>query len=132
MLAYLDASAVVKLFKSELETPAVESALEARPVRISSELVVVEARCTARRLGGDEVHMNAEKVLRNIELMPFIAAIRARAGEAFDPPLRAPDAIHAATALALGDELGIAFVYDSDLATAILAEGLAVESPGAV
>jgi uncharacterized protein len=130
-VAYLDASAVVKLFKFEPQTPEIERALENRSVWVSSEMVSVEALCTARRLGGAQMLTRAERVLLNLERIPFDPAIRKRAGESFKPALRALDAIHAATALALGTELGVAFVYDSDLAAAMVAEGLEVESPGA-
>ncbi len=130
-LAYLDASAVVKLFKPEFETVALESALRRRPTWISSELVGVEVRCTARRLGDPVVLERAEQAMRRIDLVPLTPAIRARAGEAFEPSLRALDAVHAATALALADELDAFFTYDADLRSAVIAEGLRVASPGA-
>lgn len=130
-LAYLDASAVVKLFKDERETPALARALEDWSVWTSSDVVAVEARCTARRLGDAATVAAAEQVLRRLELVVWSAVIRDRAGEPFQPPLRALDAIHAATAVGLGGDLGRAFVYDADLADALMAEGIEVASPGA-
>jgi predicted nucleic acid-binding protein len=130
-LAYLDASAVVKLFKPEVESEALTHALNAWPVRASSELLAVEARCAARRLGGADVLERAESTLERISLIACSEAIQARAGREFTRRLRALDAIHAATALALGDVSGVAFVYDVDLAAAMAAEGLEVASPGA-
>lgn len=129
-LAYLDASAVVKLFKLERETSALETALRESPVWVSSELLAVEARCTARRSGDPGALKAAEEVLERIELIPVTLPIRARAGEAFRPVLRALDAVHVATALDIGDELDLAFAYDLDLREAMAAEGLDVVAPG--
>ena len=127
--AYLDASAVVKLFKPERETAALEAVLTTIPTWISTELVAVEARCAARRLDS-RLLSGVEAVLANVDLRAATPAIRERAGMAFARPLRAPDAIHAATALSLRDDLDAAFVYDTDLSKAIAAEGLRVISPG--
>ncbi len=129
-LVYLDASAVVKLFKLERETSALETILRDRPVWVSSELLAVEARCTARRSGDLATLEAAEEVLARIELIPLTLPIRARAGEAFRPALRALDAVHAATALDIGDELDLVLAYDLDLRHAMAGEGLDVIAPG--
>lgn len=50
--AYIDTSALVKLFKREPETDAPRHALGAWPVHVSSELIRVEAICTARGASG--------------------------------------------------------------------------------
>lgn len=128
--AYVDASALVKLFKDESETEALAEALGAWPVWVSSELVAVEARCTARRLGGIEVLERAEGVLAALDLVGCAPEIRERAGQVFARPLRALDAIHAATILALGEELlEVVVVYDRDLRAAVEAEGMTVAAP---
>lgn len=128
-VAYLDASAVVKLFKPEPESEALRSAL-ASATWLSSELVGVEALCTARRLGVWTV-AGAEEVLRKIERVRFLPAIRDRAGAPFPRPLTALDAVHAASALSVREELDAVYVYDTQLASALAAEGLPVASPGA-
>jgi len=129
--AYLDASAAVKLFKPETETAALRAVLAESRALVSTELLAVEARCAARRVDIGLLPA-VEKVLARIELVPYTPAIRDRAGAAFRVPLRALDAIHAATALSLRHELEAVFVYDADLRSAIAAEGLAVASPGFV
>jgi len=128
-LAYLDASAVVKLLKPEVESEALSHALSAWPVRASSELLAVEVRCAARRLGDADVLERAEITLARISLVACSEAIQARAGQQFTRRLRALDAIHAATAVALGDALGVVFAYDADLTAAVIGEGIEVAAP---
>ena len=113
--AYVDASALVKLFKAERETEAFRTALADWPVQVASELIRVEAICTARRLGGHDVLQRAHATLEQINLIPLTAEIIELATDAHSPPLRAMDAIHLATALAIREDLGAIFVYDSDL-----------------
>lgn len=130
-VAYLDASAVVKLFKPEPESSRLAAVLAAHKLWMASELVTVEAGCAARRAGGDSMAALAESVVARLELIPCTEAIRTRAAARFSLPLRALDAIHAATALSVGDYLDAAYVYDADLIGALAAEGLTVASPGA-
>ena len=128
--AYLDASALVKLMRPEPETEALVNALTQWPVRIASEIVIVELGCTARRLGGAELLDRAEAIADGLHLIPFSAAIRERAvATAFEPPLRALDAIHLATALELEEDLDTFVAYDDHLCRAADAERLAVQSP---
>jgi uncharacterized protein len=128
--AYLDASALVKLMRPEPETEALIEALAQSPVRIASEVVVVELGCTARRLGGAELLDRAEAIVDGLHLIPFSAAIRERAvATAFEPPLRALDAIHLATALELGEDLDTFVAYDDHLCRAAVTRRLVVRSP---
>jgi predicted nucleic acid-binding protein len=127
--AYVDASAVVKLFKSEPETAVLMKELRQWPVWVSSELLAVEARCTARRLGSEALLDRADEVLAHIDLVRYSRAIGDTAGSAFEPALRALDAIHLATALAVRERLGIMVAYDSDLGKAAVNRGLPVASP---
>jgi predicted nucleic acid-binding protein len=129
--AYLDASALVKLMRPEPESEALVDALAQWPVRIASEIVVVELGCTARRLGGSELLDRAQAIVDGLHLIPFSAAIRERAvATAFNPPLRALDAIHLATALQLGEDLDAFVAYDDHLCRAAGIERLAVRAPG--
>lgn len=122
--AYLDASALVKLFKAERETDAFRAALTDWPVQVASELIRVEAVCTARRLGGEEILQRANATLERINLIPLSPEIIELATDAHTPPLRAVDAIHLATALTMREDLGAMFVYDSDLHAAAQAHHL--------
>jgi len=127
--SYLDASALVKLFKPEEESAELTRRVEDR-IWISAEIVVVEVICTARRLGDDAMLQRAERLAARLELVPLTAHVRGRAVQAFARPLRSLDALHAAAALSVAQDLDLAVVYDIDLAAAMSAEGITVESPG--
>lgn len=128
--AYVDASALVKLFKAERETEAFRAALADWPVQVASEIIRVEAVCTARRLGGEDVLGRASATLERISLIPLTPDIIELATDAHTPPLRAMDAIHLATALSMREDLGAMFVYDSDLLAAATAHRLNPLAPG--
>lgn len=128
--AYLDASALVKLLRREPESAALRRALEDVPAWVSSELVDVELHCTARRLGGGPLLDRVDEIVAGIHLVPFDAGMRARAtGAAFDPPLRALDAVHLATALSIREELDAFVAYDRDLMAAARASAMTVRAP---
>jgi hypothetical protein len=127
--AYVDASALVKLFKAERETDAFRDALRDWPVQVASDLIRVEAVCTARRLGGAGILQRANAALERISLVPLTPEIIELATDAHAPPLRAMDAIHLATALTLREELGAVFVYDDDLRAAALGHQLNALAP---
>jgi predicted nucleic acid-binding protein len=127
--AYLDASALVKLFKHEPETDALVAALEKWPVRVASELIRVEAICTARRIGDKDTLERAHATLTRLTLLPIDSRIIDLATEEYRPPLRAMDAIHLATALSVRAELGVVFVYDTDLHAAACAQNLNALAP---
>jgi predicted nucleic acid-binding protein len=122
--AYIDASALVKLFKTERETASFRAALSDWPVQVASELIRVEAICTARRLGGEDVLQRANAALEQINLVPISPQIVELATIAYTPALRAMDAIHLATALTMREDLGAVFVYDTDLHAAAQAHQL--------
>jgi len=122
--AYIDASALVKLFKAERETAAFRAALADWPVQVASELIRVEAVCTARRLGGEDVLQRANAALERINLIPISQEIIDFATNAYGPTLRAMDAIHLATALTMREDIGAVFVYDGDLQAAARAHQL--------
>jgi hypothetical protein len=127
--AYVDASALVKLFKAEQETEAFRTALADWPVQVASELIRVEAVCTARRLGGRDALQRADAALEQITLIPLTLEVIELATGAHTPPLRAMDAVHLATALTLREDLGAVFVYDSDLHAAAQGRGLNALAP---
>ena len=127
--AYIDASALVKLFKAERETDVFRAALDDWPVQVASELIRVEAICTARRLGDEDVLARANEAIERINLVPISPEIIELATNAHTPPLRAMDAIHLATALTIREDLGVFFAYDSDLSAAASAHQLSPLAP---
>ncbi len=128
--AYVDASALVKLFKAEPQTTAFRDALGDWPVQVASELIRVEAICTARRLRTPSVLARASMALERISLIPMSPEIVELATAKHIPALRAMDAIHLATALSVRDDLGVFFVYDSDLRAAADVHELDPIAPG--
>jgi predicted nucleic acid-binding protein len=129
--AYVDTSALVKLFKSEPQTNAFRDALTDWPVQVASELIRVEAICTARRLGTSEALARAQATLKPISLIPISPEIIELTTGQHTPPLRAMDAIHLATALTIREDLGTFFAYDKDLHAAATVHNLNAAAPGA-
>jgi uncharacterized protein len=70
-----------------------------------------------------------EAVLAGIELIELDDPIARAAGEMHPASLRSLDAIHLASALALGDELAAFVTYDARLADAARSAGLPVIAP---
>jgi predicted nucleic acid-binding protein len=123
-LAYLDASAFVKLVLDEPESVALDAALDDW-LWTSSALLDVDATLAVRRR--DPARLDALKALLGaVRIIEIDGDIRRAAGELTDPGLRSLDAIHLATALSLGDRCGAFFAYDERLITAARAHGLPV------
>jgi predicted nucleic acid-binding protein len=127
--AYLDASAAVKLLRSEPETSALRTLLDGIASHVSSELLEIELRCVAWRESGGELIERVDRVCAAVDLLPYTAAVRARAGEAFAPPQRALDALHLATARDLRLDALVLVTYDKRQAEAGRAAGLDVVVP---
>jgi uncharacterized protein len=127
-VAYLDASAFVKLVKDEPESAALDAALEAWPRKSSSALLEVEGPRAARRTN-PLAYDAARALIGGMELVEIDADIRRAAAALEDPGLRSLDAIHLATALSLGDRCGAFFAYDDRLIAAARAHGLGVTVP---
>ena len=129
---YLDASALVKLVTDEAETPALRAHLATFTSRSTSRLATVEVPRALARKGVASVPVAAEAWQQTIQGLVVIELER-RIGEAaaaVDPAtLRSLDAIHLATALALGAELDAFVTYDARLADAARAAGLTVVAP---
>jgi uncharacterized protein len=124
-LAYVDASAFVKLVLPETESEALETALE-ECRWISSTLLEVELVLAVRRRKPSEVE-RARRLLAAAELVEIDAFVRRSAVEL--DGVRALDAIHLATALSLDDLVGAFFTYDDRLIDAARAHGLTVSVP---
>lgn len=128
-LLYLDASALVKLVVVEAESDALTSFLGDWSSWVSSALAVVEVGRAARRASEDPaVHRRAEEVVAALGLVPVDVELLRRAS-VLDGGIRSLDAVHLASALSLGADLGAMVVYDRRLADAAAAAGVRVASP---
>ena len=129
--AYLESSALVKLIVPEAESRALWDWLDGWPDRFTSTLAQAEILRTLRRKKASaQMFSRAEAVLAAIEAIHVDRPVMTTAGQLKDPLLRTLDAIHLASALAIGD-LPEAFVtYDSRLARAARRLKMAVVAPG--
>ena len=127
---YLDSSALVKLALQEAETAALRRFLRSRPVRVSSALARAEVLRAVRRSDPRPVAVRAaRRVLAGVTLLAVNDAILERAATLDPLPLRTLDAIHLASALALGHELDGLVTYDERLAEAARAQHITVHAP---
>lgn len=125
---YFDASAIAKLIHAERESQALLDFLDDPMEATTSAISDVEVTRALRRHGisADEV----AEALHGFIVVGVDAGILATAG-AFDPPaLRSLDAVHLATALAVGPGGLEVVTYDDRFAEAARAAGLAVVQPG--
>lgn len=130
-LLYLDSSALVKFVLPEPETDALVKFLIDWPERISSVLARVEVLRAVRRAGPQEaVYRRAKEVVARIGLVGIDDAVLGLAVDLRLPELRTPDAIHLATALSVGEELGALVSYDARLSRAATSCGIPVLAPG--
>jgi hypothetical protein len=126
---YIDASAAMKLVVEEPESWALADALAGDQL-ISSEICRVELGRVLRRLGlGQGAELLVRGVVERIELLRLDDQILDRASEVGPTDLRTLDAIHLASALAIGRELDAVVTYDRRLAAAAEEAGFAVMSP---
>jgi predicted nucleic acid-binding protein len=128
---YLDASALVKLATPEAESDALRAALETFDARLTNRLATVEvARALLRRgVATAALLADVSKAFTGLGITELDAAIAESAGRLEPPALRSLDAIHLASALALGAELEALVTYDARLADAARAVGLEVIAP---
>jgi predicted nucleic acid-binding protein len=129
---YLDASAIVKLATIETETDALRGHLAQYKSRLTSRIATVEVPLALARRGADSVAAGTEplhEALWGLLLVELDESIAERAAELEPPGLRSLDAIHLASALAIGDELGALITYDARQASAARAAGLTVLAP---
>ena len=128
-MLYLDSSATLKLVREEAESLDLADFLEAADEALmTSRVGIVELRRVARRGGASSDRADAlAGTLEIIELDATIEGIAVRLA----PDLRALDAIHLASALAVRGERLHAFVcYDHRLGAAAAREGLPIVAPG--
>jgi predicted nucleic acid-binding protein len=128
-IAYLDASALVKLAIEEEESETLRRALRAWPRRASSRVAVVEVVRAVRRRKQTAEPL-ARRVLAHVALVRVDDRVLAAAALLDPLALRALDAIHLASALRLGADLDAFISYDGRQLEAAAALGLPVTSPG--
>jgi uncharacterized protein len=129
MAVYLDSSAIVKLVVAEPESGALRKFLRNHPDRISSGLASVEV-LRAIRFQGSAAETRAHAVLARIRLLRVDDTILSAAA-ALDPGvLRSLDALHLASAQALGDDLELVVTYDRRMHDAARLIDLPRCSPG--
>jgi predicted nucleic acid-binding protein len=126
---YLDSSAFVKLVVAEPRSSALRAYLRRKgPRRVSSALLRTEAVRAVRSLGPDALS-ETRRALRAIDLIAVGDGVLDAAGTLEPRILRTLDAIHLATAMALGDDLDVIVTYDGRMAESAHLLGLPVTSP---
>jgi len=125
--AYFDASAIVKLGNPERESQSLIDYLGEEKVWAGTSVIAdVEVRQTLQRL--KSIGADTEEHVRGFFLIELSKDIRDRA-VTLGAKLRALDAIHLATAMALDDDVDVV-TYDDRLAAAAREHGLRVVQPG--
>jgi uncharacterized protein len=128
---YLDASALVKLVVAERESAALRRFLAKHPERVTSALSRVEVLLAVRQLG-TAAQQRAKKVMSHVRVLQLDDEVL-DAASLLDPVvLRSLDALHIASALALGDDLDAVVTYDRRMTDALLALRISVQAPGTV
>lgn len=125
-IAYLDASAIVKLVLDEPDSLSMLSWYHESERVATSRVGVIETRRAASRRYGDPAQLVA--VIDRLEVFELDDDIDQRASAIGPTSLRTLDAIHVATALSIPG-LGSFVTYDDRLAEAARAVGLPVVRP---
>lgn len=130
-MLYLDSAAIVKLVHAEPESAALRAWLDERAETrwASSVLAEVESFRALARYAPEAVSRLAP-VLDQIDLIDMSARVRMLAQTVTPATVRSLDAIHLATALAVGRDLTSFISYDKRLLEAAAAVGLPADSPG--
>jgi predicted nucleic acid-binding protein len=129
---YLDASAIVKLATVEAETAALREHLAQYDARVTSRLSAVEVPRALARRGPDSVRVAADaltEVMGSLQLVELTEEVASHAATLEPATVRSLDAVHLASALAVGTDLEALITYDTRLAAAARASGLTVQAP---
>ena len=118
----------MKLFQAERESSELREELRHWPRQGSSVVGEIELRRAGRRFSASGAAIDA--IVANLSLVPVDDDVRLLAATVGSSSLRSLDAIHLATALSLGDDLGAFCCYDRRLLADAEAAGLNVLSPG--
>jgi hypothetical protein len=126
---YLDSSAFIKLVVEEPESGAIRTMLaSAGGRRVSSALLRTESLRAVRHLGPDAL-ATVREGLRRVDLIGIDDRILDAAGTLEPQVLRTLDAIHLATAMAVGDDLEAIVTYDERMVDAARLMGLSTATP---
>ena len=127
---YLDASAIVKLAFAEAETKELRRWLRSvgGDTLATSALSIAEVMRAADRAGADADH--ALEVVDAMDHLEVDRTLLVEAGRIARPELRTLDAIHLASAMTFGAELGALLTYDRGMAAAARGLSLLVHAPG--
>jgi predicted nucleic acid-binding protein len=124
--AYFDSSAIVKLSHAEPHSTALVEYLGSGDVEASTSVIAeVEVTRALRRAGAA-----ADQAVMGFYLLALDAEVREEAARLGSPQVRTLDAIHLATALAIGDDDLEFITYDDRQAGAARELGLTVVQPG--
>ncbi len=131
----MDASALVKLVRDEVESSALRAYLEGADL-VSSELVLTEISRALRRAAANDASISLDLLLERagelvdaLALRPLDRGLLAGAGAFSEPALRALDAIHVASAIDLYP-IEAFVTYDERQAAAARLAGLRTMAPG--
>lgn len=127
-LAYIDSSALLKLVSYEKETPALQRELGRWPRLVSSALAATEVSRAVLR-AAPTLLPRAAAVLAGVDQFAVSRGRLQHAATLQPPVLRTLDAVHVATALAIGPRVGALITYDLRMAAAAAWHGLKVVSP---
>jgi len=127
-LAYVDASALVKLVVPECESAALRAELAGWPRRASSALARAELVRACARVD-PAARDRARDLLEGLSLVSVTDRVLDEAASVRPVSLRTLDAIHVATALVLREALGALITYDDRMAEAATHAGLPVLAP---
>lgn len=118
----------MKLFQAEGESDVLRDELRRWPLQATSVVGEIELRRAGRRFRASEAAIDA--IVASLILVHVDDDVRRLAATVGSPSLRSVDAIHLATALSLGKDLGAFCCYDRRLLAEAASVGLAVLSPG--
>jgi len=126
---YLDSSAFVKVVVEEPESAALRDFLAGEPARFVSSALLRTESLRAIRHQGPEARSGVREGLRRVDLIAIDDRILDAAGLLEPGVLRTLDAIHVATALAIGDDLEAIITYDDRMIDAARLLGLPTATP---
>ena len=129
VVAYVDASALVKLVVPEAESREMLRWYVEVDRVVTSRIGVIETRRAAARFRHDADGLRS--LLASVEVVELDARVADRAVAVAPTLLRSLDAVHVATALELGPTLDAFVTYDERLAAAAREAGLPVVRPAA-
>lgn len=131
---YVDTSALVKLVVREAESDALEEELGHWSDLATSTITSIEFSRAVARARAESIAVVADEdtvlgMLAAVAEIPLNEDVRATAASLTPVELRTLDAIHLASARALGDDLGAVVTYDSRMQAAVLDSGLSLIAP---